>query len=70
MGKIVLPEIPEIPELPLLDEKDVGDRIGRVAEKAGERLGKRIGQGVGGVVTFGLGVVNDIIELPRDLLKK
>ena len=54
----------------LLDEKDVGDRIGRVAERAGERLGKRVGQGVGGVITFTLGTINDIIELPRDLMKK
>ena len=70
MGKIVLPELPELPEVPLLDEKDVGDRIGRVAERAGERLGKRVGQGVGGIITFTLGTINDIIELPRDLMKK
>ncbi|MBE9479098.1 MAG: hypothetical protein IMY80_03960 [Chloroflexi bacterium] len=70
MGKVTLPELPELPEIPLIDEKDLGERIGRVAERAGERLGKRIGQGVGGVITFGLGTINDIIELPRDLLKK
>ena len=70
MGKIVLPEIPELPEIPTIDEVDLGERVGRVAERAGERLGKRVGQGVGGVITFGVGIINDIIDLPRDLTKK
>jgi len=70
MGKMLLPDVPELPELPTIDEKDLGDRIGRVAERAGERLGKRVGQGVGGIVSFGVGVINDIIDLPNDLTKK
>ena len=70
MAKIALPELPELPEIPLIDEKDFGDRLARVAEKAGERLGKRIGQGVGGIASFTLGTINDLIELPRDLMKK
>ena len=70
MPQFQLPELPELPEIPTLDEKDLGERFARVAEKAGERVGKRIGSGIGGVITFGLGCVNDMIDLPRELLKK
>lgn len=70
MGQFQLPEIPELPEIPTIDEKDLGERFARVAEKAGEKFGKRIGSGIGNTITFGLGCVNDLIDLPRELLKK
>ncbi len=69
-SKVTLPELPELPEIPLLDEDDLGRRIGHVAEVIGEKTGKRIGSAVGGVVSFGIGVVNDVLELPRELTKK
>ena len=70
MGKIVLPDIPELPEIPVVDEKDLGDRFSRVAERIGERAGRRLGSAVGGIITFGVGTINDILELPRELTKK
>ena len=70
MGKVRLPDMPSLPEIPLLDEKDIGDRVSRVAERMGERLGKRTGSAVGGVISFGIGVINDILELPSELTKK
>ena len=70
MGKFKLPDVPELPEIPLIDENELGQRIGRVAERVGERAGKRIGMGVGNIVSFSVGVVNDILELPRELTKR
>ena len=70
MGKMKLPDLPELPEIPLIDEDDLGTRVGHVAEVIGERTGKRIGSAVGGIVSFGVGVANDILELPRELTKK
>ena len=70
MGKMKLPDLPELPELTLLDEDDLGTRVGHVAERIGEKVGKRVGSAVGGVVSFGVGVVNDTLELPRELTKK
>lgn len=70
MGKMKLPDLPELPEIPLLDEDDLGQRVGHVAEKIGEKVGKRVGSAVGGIVSFGVGVINDAIELPGELTKK
>lgn len=69
-NKVTLPDFPALPEIPLLDEDDIGRRIGHVAEVIGERAGKRLGSAVGGVVSFGIGIANDILELPSELTKK
>jgi len=70
MGKIRIPDLPELPEMTLLDEKDLGKRVNKTFETIGEKLGKRVGSGVGGIITFGIGTVNDLLELPRELTKK
>lgn len=70
MGKISIPDLPQLPEIPLLDEKDIGKRVSKMFEAVGEKMGKRIGSGVGGVITFGVGTFNDIVELPHELTKR
>ena len=70
MGKFKLPDVPELPEIAIVDEDDLGQRLATVCERIGERAGKRLGSAVGGVVTFGVGTINDILELPRELTKK
>jgi hypothetical protein len=70
MGKLTIPDLPELPELPLLDETDIGKRVGKTFETVGEKLGKRVGSGIGGIITFGVGTINDVLELPRELTKK
>ena len=70
MGKFKLPDVPELPEIAIVDEDDLGRRIGTVCERIGERAGKRLGTGIGGVVTFTVGTINDILELPSELTKK
>lgn len=70
MGKIKLPDFPELPEIPQIDEEDVGRRVGNVAEKIGMKAGKRVGSAVGGFTSLWIGVVNDVLDLPRELLKK
>jgi len=65
-----LPDLIELPEIPLIDEEDLGRRLGHAGEVIGEKAGKRIGSAVGGIVSFGVGAANDIIELPRELTKK
>lgn len=70
MAKITLPDLPELPELPLLDENDIGQRIGNMFTTIGKKAGKRVGRYVGNTIEFAVGTVNDVLELPRDLTKK
>ncbi len=70
VSRVRLPDLPELPEISLLDEDDIGRRIGRVAEVIGAKTGKRIGFATGGIASFVVGVVNDVLELPRELTKK
>ena len=70
MGKFKLPDVPELPEIPTVDEDDLGRRLSTVCERIGERAGKRAGTVIGGVVSFGVGTINDLLELPRELTKK
>jgi len=70
MGKVKIPDLPELPELPLLDENEIGQRIGNAFTTIGRKAGKRAGRAIGNNVELVVGVVNDILELPRDLTKK
>lgn len=70
MGKVTIPDLPALPELPLLDENDIGQRIGNMFATIGRKAGRRAGRYVGNTVEFAVGTINDIIELPRDLTKK
>jgi hypothetical protein len=69
MGTIRLPDFPQIPDIPTLDAEDTGRRIGNFAQRLVEKPAKRVGEGIGGTVTFGINIVNDILNSANELTK-
>ena len=65
-----IPDLPELPVIPLLDAEDTGKRVGNFAQRLVEKPAKRIGEGVGGTITFGLNIVNDVLSAPNELTKR
>ena len=65
-----IPDLPELPEIPLLDADDTGKRVGNFAKRLIEKPAKRVGEAVGGTVTFGLNVVNDVLSAGNELTKR
>jgi len=65
-----LPDLPELPEVPLLDADDTGKRIGNFTQRLIEKPAKRVGEAVGGTVTFGLNVANDVLSAANELTKR
>ena len=70
MGTFRLPDLPQIPEIPLLDAKDTGRRVGTFAQRLVEKPSLRIGEGIGGTVTFGINIVNDVLGAANELTKR
>jgi len=65
-----IPDLPALPAIPLLDAEDTGKRVGNFAQRLIEKPAKRIGEAVGGTVTFGLNVANDVLSAPNELTKR
>jgi len=70
MGNYTLPDLPEIPAIPLLDAEDTGRRVGNFAQRLVEKPAKRVGEGLGGVTTFGINIVNDVLSAANELTKR
>lgn len=70
MGTIRIPDLPQLPEVPTLDAKDTGDRIGNFAQRLVEKPSKRVGEAIGGTVTFGINVINDVLGAANELTRR
>ena len=70
MGTYRLPDLPQLPEIPLLDAEDTGKRVGTFAQRLVEKPSKRIGEGLGGITTFGINIVNDVLSAANELTRR